>query len=110
MRLEVIPLFRKAIIRRMRESDEYLPGARGTLRRNFVSGHDHAFPYLSSQSWNQRLGEIGLLVPGRLLRAPVPNYINLDTESGEILWHATSESWIPEDGLFDHLVLKFVKD
>jgi Icc-related predicted phosphoesterase len=49
----------------------------------FVSGHDHAFPYTSGQSWNQRLGETRLLVPGQLLRAPFPNYINLDTESGE---------------------------
>ena len=29
----------------------------------FVSGHDHAFPYTSGQSWNQKLGEVTLLVP-----------------------------------------------
>jgi hypothetical protein len=75
----------------------------------FVSGHDHAFPYTSGQSWNQRLGEARLLVPGQLLRAPFPNYVNLDTESGEYSWHTTSETWIPEDGLYDHLLLKLAK-
>jgi hypothetical protein len=76
----------------------------------FASGHDHAFPYTSGQIWNQRLGETRLLVPGQLLRAPFPNYIDLDTESGENSWHTTSETWIPEDGLYDHLVLKLAKD
>jgi Icc-related predicted phosphoesterase len=72
----------------------------------FVSGHDHAFPYTSGQSWNQRLGEARLLVPGQLLRAPFPNYVNLDTESGENSWHTTSEAWIQANGLHDHLLLK----
>jgi hypothetical protein len=76
----------------------------------FVSGHDHAFPYASGQSWNQRLDEVCLLVPGQLLRAPFPNYIKLDTESGELSWHTARDTWIPEDGLYDHLVLKLVKD
>jgi hypothetical protein len=53
----------------------------------FVSGHDHAFPYTSGQSWNQRLGESRLLVPGQLLSAPLPNHIKLNTESGELTWH-----------------------
>jgi hypothetical protein len=75
-----------------------------------VSGHDHAFPHASGQSWNQRLGESRLLVPGQLLAATFPNYIILDSESGELSWHAASETWIPEDGLYDHLVLKFAKD
>ena len=76
----------------------------------FVSGHDHAFPYTSGQSWNRKLGEVRLLVPGQLLKAPFPNYMKLDTESEESSWHATSETWIPEEGLYDHLVLKFAKD
>jgi Calcineurin-like phosphoesterase len=76
----------------------------------FVSGHDHGFPYTTGQSWNQRLSESRLLVPGQLLSAPIPNYIKLDTESGELSWHTASETWIPEDGLYDHLVLKFDKE
>ena len=76
----------------------------------FVSGHDHAFPYTAGRSWNQKLGESRLLVPGQLLSAPFPNYIKLDTESGELFWHTVSETWIPEDGLYDHLVLKLDKD
>src|ERR1700675_1059553 len=76
----------------------------------FVSGHDHAFPYTSGQSWNQKMGESRLLVPGQLLKAPFPNYIKLDTESRELSWHTSSETWIPEDGLYDHLVLKLAKD
>jgi predicted MPP superfamily phosphohydrolase len=76
----------------------------------FVSGHDHAFPYTTGQSWNQKLGEVRLLVPGQLLGAPFPNDIKLDTESGELSWHAASDTWIPEDGLYDHLVLKVTKD
>jgi hypothetical protein len=43
----------------------------------FVSGHDHAFPYTTGQSWNQKLGESRLLLPGQLLNAPTPNYIAL---------------------------------
>ena len=76
----------------------------------FVSGHDHALPYTTGQSWNQKLGESRLLVPGQLLRAPFPNHIKLNTESGELSWHTASETWIPEDGLYDHLVLKVAKD
>jgi hypothetical protein len=45
----------------------------------FVSGHDHAFPYTSGQSWNQKLADSRLLVPGQLLSASFPNYIKLDT-------------------------------
>jgi hypothetical protein len=55
------------------------------------------------------LGESRLLVPGQLLGAPIPNYITLDTESGEFSWHTASDTWIPEDGLYDHLVLKVAK-
>jgi hypothetical protein len=76
----------------------------------FIAGHDHAFPYTAGQSWNQRLSEARVLVPGQLLRAPFPNHIVLDTESGDNSWRTASETWIPEDGLFDHLVLKLAKD
>ena len=75
-----------------------------------VSGHNHAFPYESGQCWNQRLGDSRLLVSGQLLSAPFPNYIKLDSESGELSWHTTSDTWIPEEGLYDHLVLKLAKD
>jgi hypothetical protein len=76
----------------------------------FVSGHDHAFPYTSGKSWNQKVDEMYLLVPGQFLGAPFPNYIELDTESGESSWHPTSETWVPEKGLCDHLLLKLEKD
>jgi hypothetical protein len=76
----------------------------------FVSGHDHAFPYVSGQSWNQKLGKVSVLVPGQLLRMPFPNHIKLVTESAELSWYTVSQTWIPEDGLFDHLVLKVGKD
>jgi len=49
-------------------------------------------------------------MPGQLVSAPFPNYIKLDTESGELSWHTASDTWIPEDGLYDHLVLNFAKD
>jgi hypothetical protein len=54
-------------------------------------------------------GEVTLLVPGQLLRASLPNYIKLDTETGELSWHTTGDTWTPEDGLYDHLVLKVAK-
>lgn len=77
---------------------------------DFVSGHDHAFPYMSGQSWNQKRGETRLLVPGQLLTAPIPNFILLEAKSGKVFWHTASQSWILEDGLHDHLVLKVKKD
>jgi hypothetical protein len=49
-------------------------------------------------------------VPGQLLSAPIPNYIKLNSESGELSWHTTSDTWIPEDGLYDHLALKLGKE
>jgi hypothetical protein len=58
----------------------------------------------------KKLGEPRLLVPGQLLSMPIPNYIKLDTESGELSWHTASATWIPENGLYDHLVLKLDKD
>ena len=51
----------------------------------FVSGHDHAFPYTNGQIWNQKLGNVSLLVPGQLLSAPFPNYIELDLIQGNSL-------------------------
>lgn len=72
----------------------------------FVCGHTHAYPYLSGNSWAQKIGGVNLLIPGQLLRAPFPNHIVLDTESGEANWKTSSQVWIPEDGLYDHLVLK----
>jgi hypothetical protein len=56
------------------------------------------------------MDKVRVLVSGQLLRAPFPNYIKLDTESGELSWHTASDTWIPEDGLYDHLVLKLAKD
>jgi hypothetical protein len=50
-----------------------------------------------------------LLVPGQSLSAPIPNYVKLNTESGELSWHTVSDTWIPEDGLYGHLVLKTAK-
>ena len=56
------------------------------------------------------MGDARLLVPDQLLRAPFLNCIKIDIESGELTWHTTAQTWIPEDGLYDHLVLKLAKD
>jgi hypothetical protein len=56
------------------------------------------------------MDKVGVLVPGQLLSAPIPNYIKLDRKSGELSWHTASETWIPEDGLYDHLVLKLDRE
>ena len=48
-----------------------------------------------------------LLVPGQLLSAPFPNHIVLNTDSGQASLETSSQEWICEDGLYDHLVLKF---
>ena len=76
----------------------------------FVSGHDHAFPYKSGQGWNQKMGEVCVLVPGQLMSAPYPNHIKLDTESGESTWQTNRETWMPEDERFEYLLLKFAKE
>jgi predicted phosphohydrolase len=73
----------------------------------FISGHSHQFPYFLGSSWVQQIDGVNLLVPGQLLSAPFPNHIVLDTKSGEARWETFSQEWIPEDGLYDHLVLKF---
>ena len=72
----------------------------------FVSGHVHAYPYIAGNNWVQNIGGVKVLVPGQLLRAPFPNNIVLDTASGQADWQTSSRAWIPEDGLYDHLVLK----
>ena len=59
----------------------------------------HWFRWLIEQALNYDL----------ICIAPFPNYIKLDTESGELSWHTASDTWIPEDGLYDHLVLKLAK-
>ena len=56
------------------------------------------------------MGEVSVLVPGQLLKAPFPNHVKLNTESGELSWHTASDTWIPEDGMYDRLVLKLDKD
>jgi Icc-related predicted phosphoesterase len=73
----------------------------------FVSGHSHQFPYFPGNSWAQVVNGVHVLVPGQLLRAPFPNHIVLNTESGEVSWETSSREWIAKDGLYDHLVLKF---
>jgi hypothetical protein len=73
----------------------------------FVSGHSHQFPYFPDHSWAQVINGVQVLVPGQLLSAPFTNHIILNTESGEVSWETSSREWIPEDGLYDHLVLKF---
>jgi predicted phosphodiesterase len=72
----------------------------------FVSGHTHAHPYLAGSSWAHKIAGVNVFVPGQLLRAPFPNHILLDTKSGETEWQTSSQVWITEDGLYDHLVLK----
>ena len=78
----------------------------GYLPDFFVSGHIHTYPYLSGNSWAQKIGGVNVLVPGQILRAAFPNHIVLDTKSGRASWQTSSQVWIPEDGLYDHLMLK----
>jgi predicted phosphodiesterase len=63
----------------------------------FISGHSHQFPYLAERSWTHVIKGVHLLVPGQLLAAPFPNYIVLDTNSGQVRWETSSKEWIPED-------------
>jgi hypothetical protein len=76
----------------------------------FVSGHDHSFPYVSGQSWRQNVGEVCLLVPGQILSQPYPNYISLDTMSGESSWHTDHQTGVSEDDRLDHLLLRFSRE
>jgi hypothetical protein len=48
--------------------------------------------------------------PDSFLSAPFPNHIVLNTESKEATWETSSREWIPEDGLYDHLVVKFPRE
>jgi Icc-related predicted phosphoesterase len=76
----------------------------------FVCGHSHEFPYVPGQSWKENVGGVCVLVPGQLLGAPYPNYIKLDTLSGESSWHTDRETGMPEDERLDHLLLKFSRE
>jgi hypothetical protein len=51
-----------------------------------------------------------VLVPGQLLSAPFPNLIVLNTESEEASWETSSQEWIPEDEVCDHLEVKFSRE
>jgi predicted phosphodiesterase len=73
----------------------------------FVSGHSHQFPYFEGHSWAMRAGDVTVFAPGQLLGANFPNHIILDTSTKQVSWNAASMEWIAEEGLFDHLVLKF---
>lgn len=67
-----------------------------TYRPNyFVCGHDHQFPYESGENWRQNIDGVCVLVPGQLPCAPYPNYINLNTLSGESSWHTDRETGCP---------------
>ena len=73
----------------------------------FVSGHSHQFPYFPGNNATQIANGVNVLVPGQLLSAPFPNHIVLNTVSKEAAWETSSREWIPEDRLYDYLVLKF---
>jgi len=51
-------------------------------------------------------GRFALAGAGSIAGSPFPNHIKLNTESGELSWHTASDTWMPEDGLYDHLALK----
>jgi len=72
----------------------------------FISGRSHQFPYFPGSSWAQRTNGLNVLVPGKLLSAPFPNHIIVNTESGEAGWETSSREWIAEEGLHDHLVFE----
>jgi DNA repair exonuclease SbcCD nuclease subunit len=68
----------------------------------FISGHSHQFPYFPGSSWAQRIEGVNVVVPGQLLRAPFPNHIILNSESGEVSWETANQNWIPEDECGEH--------
>jgi hypothetical protein len=78
-----------------------------SLRTGFISGHSHQFPYFPGSSWRQIANGMNVLVPGQLLSAPFPNHIVLDTVAA---WETSSREWIPEGGLYDHLVVNFPRE
>jgi hypothetical protein len=51
---------------------------------------------------------VHVLVPGQLIAAAFPNHIVQNTESEEVSWETSSQEWIPEDELYDHLLLKIL--
>ena len=73
----------------------------------FVSGHSHQFPYFEGHSWAMRAGDVTVFAPGQLMGANFPNHIILDTSTKRVSWETSSQEWISEDELYDHLVLKF---
>jgi hypothetical protein len=75
----------------------------------FISGHSHQFPYFAGSSWAQSIDGVNVLVPGQLLTAQFPNHIVLNTESRKASWETSSQEWVPEKGIYDHLVLKFTQ-
>jgi hypothetical protein len=40
------------------------------------------------------------------MSAPFPDHIVLDTETKEVSWHTSSQEWIPENAIYNHLELK----
>jgi Calcineurin-like phosphoesterase len=73
----------------------------------FISGHSHRFPYFPGSNWAQRIDKVNVLVSGQLLTAQFPNHIALNTESRKASWETSSQEWISEAGLYDHLLFKF---
>ena len=96
-----------SFLREEREAKELLLTYRPEY---FVSGHSHQFPYFPGSSSKQIVNGVNVLVPGQLLSAPFPNHIVLNTLSKEAGWETSSREWIPEDGLYDHLAVKFSRE
>jgi hypothetical protein len=57
-----------------------------------------------------KTARVALAGAGSIAECAIPYHIKLDSESGELSWHTASDTWIPADGLYDHLVLKLAKD
>jgi hypothetical protein len=56
------------------------------------------------------IGRVDLAGTGRIAESAISESYQAGTESGESSWHTTGETWIPKEGLYDHLVLKLTKD
>ena len=76
----------------------------------FLSGHIHQFPISPGSGWRQIVNGVNVQVLGQLLSGPFPNHIVLNTVSKETGWETSSREWIPEDGLYEHLVVKFPRE
>jgi Icc-related predicted phosphoesterase len=74
-----------------------------------LCGHSHQFPYFAGRSWSMKIGNATVLIPGQVLSAGYPNHVVLDTKTRDAGWRTSHETWVAEDGLFDHLVLKMPK-